>query len=120
MSTTNQTVVQGSHILVTVNDRAADGVTLDTTEQLIIGGVSAAVSVTVGRLTDLSDLSSFVADPAGRVLKIAGLIVGSSPITVSAPGVPSDKVLTINTTVTPAPNNSTIEFVSVAGPFAGT
>jgi len=118
MATINRTITVGTHHFFTVEDFADNGTTLDTTEQLAIGGQTGAVATTVGRITGTNPDGSpiFVADPVGRVVKIAAIAAGGANVTVSAPGVPVANQLTIATT-TVAPNNSRIDFVSELGPF---
>jgi len=94
------------YYLIDLKDFMEDGVTLDTAEAIIVGTPTLPAVMT----------AELVAGNP-RQLKVIGHSVGASSVTITAPGVPQNGVLTVNVTVTAAPNLSKVEAGPITGPF---
>ncbi len=98
MATASASLPVGYFLTIPVIDYGPDGVTPDTVE---------AISVSSSQ----PGFASAVVDPADhRLVKVTGLLAGTTVITIGAPGVPAGAAqLVVTVTVTPPPNYSKIE-----------
>lgn len=87
---------------VTVVDFGPDGTTPDTVEALTVANSAPSI------------VSAAVNPANNRVVVISGANAGSATVTISAPGVTTP--LQVVCTVSPPPNLSKIELVSISAP----
>jgi len=86
------TLPVGYYLLIPVLDYTEDGVTLDTAEALTVN-------------SSQSGFATVSVDPVDkRLVRVVGVLAGTTVITVGAPNVPTAGQLTVSITVTPPPN----------------
>ncbi len=93
----------GHYYLIDLQDFMEDGTDLDGAEPVTVTQTFPSV------------MTASLANP--RQLKVTALTIGAASASVSAPGVPQNTVLTVNVSVTAAPNLSHIEAGVITGPF---